>query len=182
MTAMNRARRLFLAAGLLVAVGVTVGTAWAAVISCKAGVSCYGTSGPDELQGTRKKDYLYGKAGNDTLKGGRGNDVLFGDAAIDTGADGNDQLYGGPGDDTLYDGGGSDLIVGGSGNDAISANADQTFSNPGEDTIRAGKGNDLIEAEDDHKDTIDCGPGIDEVYFDQGLDKVAANCEKQHPL
>jgi hypothetical protein len=52
--------------------------------------------------------------------------------------------------------------------------------NPGQDTIKAGKGNDFIEAEDGYKDTIDCGSGTDEVYFDANLDQVAANCEKQH--
>jgi len=55
------------------------------------------------------------------------------------------------------------------------------FSNPGQDTIKAGKGNDIVEAEDGYKDTIDCGSGTDEVYFDQNIDQVAANCEKQHP-
>jgi hypothetical protein len=52
---------------------------------------------------------------------------------------------------------------------------------PGQDTIKAGKGNDIVEAEDGYKDTIDCGSGTDEVYFDANLDQVAANCEKQHP-
>jgi Ca2+-binding RTX toxin-like protein len=125
---------------------MTAGTAWA-VISCKAGVSCYGTSGPDELHGTKKKNYLYGKEGNDTLLGRRGNDYLAGDGPIDTGADGNDQLYGGA----------------------------------GADTFKAGKGNDIIEAKDNHKDTINCGSGKDEVWFDLNLDQVAANCEEQHP-
>ena len=35
-------------------------------------------------------------------------------------------------------------------------------------------------AEDGFKDTIDCGSGTDEVYFDQNLDKVAANCETRY--
>src|SRR5829696_1953650 len=119
MTAMDRTRRLLLGAGLLVAVGVTAGTAWAA-ISCKGQVYCYGTSGADVLQGTAKKDLIYGMEGNDTLTGGRGNDSLRGDALSDTGADGNDVIYGGSGDDSLIDGGGSDFLVGGSGNDHIS--------------------------------------------------------------
>jgi hypothetical protein len=66
-TTMNRARRLLLAAGLLVAVGVTARTAWADEISCKAGISCYGASGLDELRETKKKANLCGEAGNDTL-------------------------------------------------------------------------------------------------------------------
>jgi Ca2+-binding RTX toxin-like protein len=105
-TTMDRARRLLLAAGLLVAVGVTARTAWADEISCKAGISCYGASGLDELRGTKKKDNLCGEAGNDTLLGRGANDFLAGDAPIDTGADGNDRLYGGPGADT-FNGGGS---------------------------------------------------------------------------
>ncbi|MDF3017567.1 MAG: hypothetical protein K0R44_2792 [Thermomicrobiales bacterium] len=80
MTTMDRARRLLLAAGLLVAVGVTARTAWADEISCKAGISWYGASGLDELRGTKKKANLCGEAGNDTLLGRGGNDFLAGDA------------------------------------------------------------------------------------------------------
>jgi Ca2+-binding RTX toxin-like protein len=84
-TTMDRSRRLLLAAGLLVAVGVTARTAWADEISCKAGISCYGASGLDELRGTKKKDNLCGEVGNDTLLGRGANDFLAGDAPIDTG-------------------------------------------------------------------------------------------------
>jgi hypothetical protein len=48
------------------------------------------------------------------------------------------------------------------------------------DTIKAGKGNDRIFAGDGSKDVIDCGSGIDQVYFDKGLDQLEANCEERH--
>ena len=80
------------------------------------------------------------------------------------------------------DGGGSDLLKGDGGNDDIWADQDKSSSNPGEDTVEGGKGNDTIHIDDGFKDTIDCGPGTDEVWFDQNIDKVAANCEKQHPV
>jgi Ca2+-binding RTX toxin-like protein len=79
MTAMNRARRLLLAAGLAATMGVAA-PALAAVIGCTAGVTCSGTSGPDELQGSGKQDAMYGRGGNDTLLGRGGNDLLRGDS------------------------------------------------------------------------------------------------------
>jgi Ca2+-binding RTX toxin-like protein len=180
MTTMNRARALLLAGSLLVGVLATVGTAWAGYITCTVGVGCMGTSGPDQLQGTAKGDTVFGKNGNDTLLGGRGGDWLIGDALSDFGADGNDLIYGGPGNDELIDGGGSDLLKGSGGNDLIYANSDKLASD--QDTVLAGKGDDTIHANDGYQDDINCGSGKDEVTFDQNIDKVAANCEKQHPV
>ena len=77
-------------------------------------------------------------------------------------------------------GGGSDLLAGGGGDDIISSRADKLASD--QDTIKAGKGNDTIYTDDGYKDTIDCGSGNDGVTFDQNIDQVAANCEKQHPV
>ena len=124
MTAKDRARVLLLIGGLLVAALVTAGPAWAGYVSCQFGAYCNGTSGPDELQGTKKHDVMYGRAGNDTLLGRGGDDLLRGDAQADTSLDGNDLLYGGGGDDGFMDGGGSDLLVGGGGNDDIWALGD----------------------------------------------------------
>ena len=183
MTVKDRARVLILAGGLVVGAVAAGGTAWAASITCTVGVNCVGTSGPDELQGTASDDSpIGGLGGNDTVYGGRGDDKMFGDDGPPRNDDGNDQVYGGPGNDVLTDNGGSDLLVGGSGNDTIWAMGDKSATKPGEDTVKGGKGNDLINSVDGYKDTIDCGGGKDDVTFDQNLDKVAANCEKQHPL
>jgi Ca2+-binding RTX toxin-like protein len=179
MTAMDRARGLVLAAGLLVAIGVTAGGVWAAPITCTVGVNCVGTSGADELQGTASGETIGGLGGNDTVYGGRGADKLFGDDGPPRNDDGDDKVYGGPGADVLTENGGDDLLVGGGGNDTIWANGDKVASNPGEDTIKGGRGNDLINSADGFKDTIDCGSGKDEVTYDQNLDVVRANCEKQ---
>jgi hypothetical protein len=183
MTATNRARGLILAGGLLVAVAVAGGSAWAASITCTVGVNCVGTNGADVLKGTASDDSpVAGLGGNDTVYGGRGDDKLFGDDGPPRNDDGNDQVYGGPGADVLTDNGGGDLLVGGGGNDTIWALGDKSASNPGEDTVKGGKGNDLINSVDGYKDTIDCGGGKDDVTFDKNLDKVASNCEKQHPV
>ena len=182
MTAMARARGLLLAGGLLVGAVVAGGTAWAASITCTINVNCIGTTGADVLQGTTSDDSpIAGLGGNDTVYGGDGDDVLYGDDGPPRNDDGNDQVYGGPGDDRLSDNGGADLLNGGGGNDTIYAYGDKSASNPGEDTVKGGKGNDIIHTDDGYKDTIDCGSGIDQVYFDQNLDQVAANCEEQYP-
>jgi Ca2+-binding RTX toxin-like protein len=183
MTIKDRARVLILAGGLVVGAVAAAGTAWAASITCTVGVNCLGTTGADELQGTTSDDSpIAGLGGNDTVYGGRGDDKMFGDDGPPRNDDGDDQVYGGRGNDVLIDNGGSDLLVGGGGNDTIWAMGDKSATNPGEDTIKGGKGNDLINSVDGHKDTIDCGGGKDDVTFDQNLDKVAANCEKQHPV
>ena len=183
MIAMSRARGLFLAGALLVGAVVVGGTAWAASITCTVGVNCVGTNGADVLKGTASDDSpVAGLGGNDTVYGGRGDDKLFGDDGPPRNDDGNDQVYGGPGADVLTDNGGGDLLVGGGGNDTIWALGDKSASNPGEDTVKGGKGNDLINSVDGYKDTIDCGGGKDDVTFDKNLDKVASNCEKQHPV
>jgi Ca2+-binding RTX toxin-like protein len=183
MTAMNGAPGLILAGGALVAALAAGGTVWANSNTCTVGVNCIGTSGPDELQGTASDDSpVAGLGGNDTVYGGRGADKLFGDDGPPRNDDGNDQVYGGPGADTLTENGGSDLLVGGDGNDIIWALGDKLASNPGEDTVKGGKGNDFINSVDGYKDTVDCGRGTDDVTFDKNLDKVAGNCEKQHPV
>src|SRR5689334_6278730 len=79
MSMMDRTRRFLLAGSLLVAAAATAGTAWAAVLTCTAGVYCVGASGPDELQGSNGQDRMYGMRGSDTLLGGRGADLLRGD-------------------------------------------------------------------------------------------------------
>jgi Ca2+-binding RTX toxin-like protein len=97
----------------------------------------------------------------------------------DTRTDGDDELIGYRGDDTLSGFGGSDYLRGGRGDDLIDAR--EGSANPGRDTARGSRNQDTIGAVDGFKDTIFCGRGEDEVFFDRGLDVVADNCEIQNP-
>ena len=83
------------------------------------------------------------------------------------------------GPDTLAGLGGSDLLKGAGMADRI--NAIEASENPGEDTVGGGGGKDVIFAQDNEFDTINCGANVDEVTFDKGLDRVAANCENRKP-
>ena len=47
--------------------------------------------------------------------------------------------------------------------------------------LGSGGGKDVILAHDNEFDTINCGANVDEVIFDKGLDRVAANCENRKP-
>jgi hypothetical protein len=99
---------------------------------------------------------ITGTAHADHLTGTAGNDVI-------KGLGGNDVLNGGKGTDTIFGGNGNDKITGG----------------PGTDKLYGGPGNDTINAADGTKDTIDCGPGTDNVAADK-IDTVAKNCEHVH--
>jgi Ca2+-binding RTX toxin-like protein len=114
------------------------------------------TSVPTVQNGTAGADHLVGTAKADTLNGRAGNDTLMGGA-------GNDTLNGGPGNDSLFGGAGNDKLIGG----------------PGRDKLYGGTGNDTIYARDGSRDTIDCGPGIDNVTAGKA-DAVAKNCEHVH--
>ena len=81
-----------------VAVLLSSGVALAAnLVTCTGGL-CEGTTGDDEMVGTRDTDYIYAYEGNDTLRGGRNFDDL-------RGGPGNDNLNGGRGNDqyNIYD-------------------------------------------------------------------------------
>lgn len=73
-------------------------------ISAPPGLLLEGTSGADELTGSRSGDTLRGWAGNDSLDGGEGDDLLDGGL-------GNDRLAGGRGDDTYLVDSNSDQVV-----------------------------------------------------------------------
>lgn len=112
-----------------------------------------GTSGNDQIVGSRHDDTIYALGGNDMVfDPNGGNNVAFG-------GEGNDwlglvgPLYGGPGEDTLEPEGGS--------------------------KVSGGPGADLVIAHNDERDSISCGAGRDIVYFDKGLEEPAADCEKR---
>jgi Ca2+-binding RTX toxin-like protein len=168
----------------LTVMGVTLilasGIALAAVIQCTAGAaSCSGTVQDDQITGTDDIDEVYAKGGNDRVDGYDDDDVLYGDG--EGGTDGNDRLYGDDGDDYLDGFGGNDRLYGDRDRDTIYA-VDNTLFNPGIDYVRGGSGNDEIYAGDGFEDTIRCDSGTsDDVWYDNGIDVVAADCENLHP-
>jgi hypothetical protein len=171
---------MLMGAALVLAAGV----AWAATVNCQVQASCEGTDEPDELIGTNKPDFMNAKQDDDLLVGFMRADEMYGDnpqpAGDDTTTDGDDELIGYRGRDTLFGFGGSDYLRGGRGDDHIDATEES--DNPGEDTVRGSRGQDFIGAVDGFKDIIFCGRGDeDEVFFDEGLDVVADNCELQKP-
>jgi Ca2+-binding RTX toxin-like protein len=188
--------------------GFPAGAAFAARDECVPGSTCMGSGTDDHLKGTRGedrilarggRDFVDARGGSDTVFGGGGADGdefvaggLFGDSpkmSADSNHDGNDTLYGGDGRDLLYGFGGSDVLSGGSGADYIMAGEYRTgrshpgvatSRNPGVDMVTAGDGADHIEAVDRHRDIIDCGDGVDAVWFDVKLDVVSSNCERRN--
>ncbi len=50
------------------------------------------------------------------------------------------------------------------------------------DNVFGGVAGDTIHAEDNNGDNIDCGTGVDEIFFDEDVDFVASNCETKHQL
>jgi Ca2+-binding RTX toxin-like protein len=179
-------KRIMVAMGLMGATLVLAsGVAWAATIECS--LPCFGTDEPDTLIGTFEPDEMYGFQEDDRLLGRRGSDLMIGDAVepSDSTTDGDDELYGSEGEDLLVGYGGSDLLRGGGRADQINAREDERpTENPGEDTVIAHQGRDEIAADDGHFDTINCGDGVDTVFFDDGpvvFDEVADNCENRNP-
>ncbi len=174
-------------AGVVVALTLLMATALAGVAWAANKIHCPGETSTDPdgyCNGTDRNDVMYGTEGKDDMYANRGADVMYGRGGRDSliGRDGPDIAYGGPGNDYL----GSDCDVddwcgedekhGGRGDDHIVGNlrSEHHFG---------GRGNDLLVDEDSHKnpDAFRCGPGVDEVYYNKGLDKVADDCEHLHP-
>ena len=175
-------KRIMVAMGLMVALlVVAAGVAWAVTVNCKVGEPCVGTDDPDRLNGTNKPDDMFARQDGDLLRGRSGADILFGDhpPVQNTTTDGADALFGNNDEDLLAGLGGSDVLKGGGSADRIEAR--EASENPGEDTVGGGGGKDVILAHDNEFDTINCGANVDEVIFDKGLDRVAANCENRKP-
>jgi Ca2+-binding RTX toxin-like protein len=177
---MRRARLLLATlAALVVGMVALAGVAWAVnTIHCLGEAStnrdgyCDGTDRNDVMYGTKGKDEMYARRGADTMYGRGGPDALYG-------KEGPDIAYGGPGNDYL----GSDCDV------DYWCGEDEKHGGPGYDHIVGnlrsehhfgGRGNDLLVDDNSHKnpDAFRCGPGIDEVYYNKGLDQVAEDCEK----
>src|SRR5215212_4060265 len=160
-------RRVFLLlTAMSVALAMASGVALAATIDCTGGY-CAGTEENDVMNGTDTYDLMsglggddnmFGRFGNDEMYGGEGADFLLGDEDYDYPDTllGNDTLYGGPGNDDLRGAFGNDTIYGEGGDDFVFAY----------DQLRVTTGADIV----------DCGPGIDEVHYDKGIDKLR-RCE-----
>jgi Ca2+-binding RTX toxin-like protein len=110
------------------------------------------------------------------IDGTPGEDVLIGNAN----GVGSDTVLGGDGDDKLAGFDGSDHLDGGPGDDKISAREFDFPLLPGVDVVQGGLGNDTIQAADEVRDLIDCGPGDDTAVVDAGLD-VVFGCERLKP-
>lgn len=139
---------------VLTATLLVAGTALAVNRDCDGGV-CKGTGGDDVLDGSPAKDVIYGLGGDDRVVG-RG---------------GGDTLKGGPNRDRVNGGGGDDRVRGALGTDEV-------FGGPGDDLVRASDGE---QPNDRARDVLDCGAGVDTVYFIPGQDVARANCEVRNP-
>ena len=153
--------------------GISVGTSGCTSVSAGV-VDCGAPSAFTRLV------FSFG-AGDDTLAVADGLhlpvtvDAGAGDDEID-GGDQGDVLDGGDGADTVYGNGGADVVRGGPGNDEIAGGT-------GVDTIDGGTGNDAVGAWDEAADVapVTCGPGVDTVDYDYGLDTLSSDCEVLPP-
>ncbi len=189
----------------------------------------FGEDGVDFAAASDGDDTLSGGNGADVLSGKGGDDFIVGD--LDGGVPGDDSIFGGDGADRIAPGGGNNTINAGagvdrveysnlktglnilvnaknhagvdvlvgtpqgdtititsrfvrsiktlSGDDKIGAGSrSQTINpGPGSDNVRADAGNDKVSSRDGTLDRIDCGKGTDKVFADT-KDKVdKASCE-----
>jgi Ca2+-binding RTX toxin-like protein len=205
-------KTILVVASVALAMVVLGGVAWAANIQCHGArgvlTPCKGTKKADRMMGDSGRNRMYGKKGGDTmygrgnidgLTGGPGSDRLNGGGANDglLGQEGSDKLFGGDVDDELWGAGvnspdfSNDYIHGQRGNDTIFVsreNLSHDYTHSGVDRIYGDMGDDEIfaagnaEVGDSAQEIVDCGPGTDTVYFDEGVDIVdAATCERRFP-
>jgi Ca2+-binding RTX toxin-like protein len=170
----------------------------------------HGTAKTDRMFGKAGGDTIYGYRGTDSIEGGEGPDTIYGGRGTDPtdlsgdgidGGPGPDKLYGGPGKDYLVarcflmpacpEGASTDYVHGGSDDDSLKGG----FEQGGVDRLYGEKGDDGFDVAqrgvslynpdpgiEVTKEIVDCGPGIDSVSFDKGVDVVKANCEKKFPF
>lgn len=162
-----------------------------------------GGTGTNTLSSDRGDDSIY-STGLDTINGGSGFDVatidrhtavgaltfhlgdpgttttLIGDGTtvknvekfVLTGGSGADDFRTGGADDTLNGNAGNDTLAGGAGNDTINGGADSN-------TLKGGHGNDYITSAG--IDTIDGGPGFDNVFLDRHTSATGLTLDMQDP-
>jgi Ca2+-binding RTX toxin-like protein len=132
--------------------------------------SLYGDGGMDVLYGSTDDDYLDGGWDHDVAYGGDGDDTIIGDEGMDNlyGEGGNDYVNGDyyccTGEDDYLNGGtGNDTLLGEGGNDTI-------IGGPGVDDLYGHDGDDYLIAADGWEDSLWCGAGTDDTYYDYTLD------------
>ncbi|MGB3634088.1 MAG: calcium-binding protein [Rubrobacteraceae bacterium] len=139
-----------LALGLVVVSG---GPSAAFTENCNRG-GLKATNGSDVLYGTAGEDVICGMAGKDRIYAKGGDDKLKGDRGVD-------RIVGGAGDDKIKGGMGRDTLLGRAGHDIL-------------------RGGSFRKVNDGKRDVLDCGSGVDTVYFTPGVD-VVRNCEILNP-
>ncbi|MGH2684499.1 MAG: choice-of-anchor Q domain-containing protein [Actinomycetota bacterium] len=120
-------------------------------------VTLEGTTGPDTLTGTSKRDviaagegddvvttqggndFVCAGAGNERIRTGRGTDQVIGEP-------GKDRVRSGPAADTVRGNGGRDRLIGGGGPDLLKGGRarDRLIGGGGDDTCKGGPGKDKI--------------------------------------
>ncbi len=122
-------------------------------------VTIIDTSVANEISGTTGDDNLYGTKATEIISGGRGDDNIAGNG-------GGDTLIGGRGDDDIYGSFEADEINGGRGNDNI-------FGNGGNDLIDSGLGFDSVFlGAEETTVVLDKGEGFDTIFnFQLGATK-----------
>jgi Ca2+-binding RTX toxin-like protein len=138
-------RVVLLLAAMAVALLVSSGVALAVIKTCPT--NCFGTQGPDTLDGSTNANVIKALGGGDRVHGWRGNDAIYGNPD-------DDALYGDYGDDSVYGGDGNDYVEGGYG----------------QDYIDTGDGSDKVGAKDGYKDHIVCGQGGSDLVYKDSFD------------
>lgn len=154
---------ILLLGSMLAALVVVSGVAWAATtIHCPndplhiGGGTCWGTKGDDVLMGTDGRDEINAAFGDDLVRAGPGPDFISnGESDYSFGEDKNRGERG------------DDYIVG-------QLDSEKHFGGRGDDSIVDYKSAKNL-------DVIRCGSGRDDVTYNKGLDRVAADCEVLHP-
>jgi RTX calcium-binding nonapeptide repeat (4 copies) len=154
---------LLLLGAMLAALIAASGVALAANIQCPndprnvGGGTCWGTDGDDVLIGTGKSDTISGFGGDDLVRAGRGADLITNGES--------DYRFG---EDENHGGRGADHVVG-------NLDSEKHFGGRGDDLLvdyKSGK----------NPDVFRCGPGRDEVTYNEGLDLAAEDCEVLRPV
>jgi Ca2+-binding RTX toxin-like protein len=83
----------------------------------------------------------------------------------------------------MFGGSEDDVLIGGPGNDDMGHYCYEFIFDKGNDAFYGGSGNDDIIAFESgsKRDLVFCGPGIDTVYYQKGVDRLF-DCERKNPL
>src|SRR5215216_4329370 len=183
---------------VMVALLVSSGVAFAAVITCPTGPGdeCRGTQMADEITGTIGVDQIYALDDDDSVQSGGGlgqrlqslhlppvlGVVVEAISAADrfasnilglhSEARGDDLIKGGLGADYLKGGSGADKMYGGDGNDKMGGwtGNDTFYGGASNDRLSGGDGGDEIHGEEGDDIDLDGDAAIDKIYGEEGND------------